>query len=398
MIAIAALINRTGTIVLFFLSYYLLQPRFGFSLGEVGFISFAFGFGALLTAPLSGWLSDKIGALQVMKLSLVLSGTILLIYPLGQNFVLIASLTFLCALTAEAFRPASYAILNVVVAGPDEMQTLKRRKSAQALYRLAVNLGFAIGPLIGGFLATRGLWEVIFLVDGASSILAFVYLSVMLRPVKFQPSSSGIHATESAIIQSPTTKAIADRRFRYFLAAMAPALLVFFLEMGALPQFMKLQLGIDESFFGYLIALNAFLVIVLELPLNWFTRAWSYRRSLTWGALLVALGFGSVAFANSFLFIALTVVIWTFGEMFLLPNSFAYVGSIAPKNRQGEYAGILAMVFNLCLSLAPWLGLLALSHIPRLMWVAAFVLGGLSAVMISRMAPTATESISSSSN
>jgi predicted MFS family arabinose efflux permease len=385
-VAIATLINRAGTVVLFFLTYYLRQPQLGFSLGRVGFIISLFGIGSLVTAPLSGWLSDRVGALQIMKLSLVLSGTVLLIYPLGESFLVIGLLTFLWAITSEAFRPASYAILTSVVTGQDEEETRQQSKSAQALYRLAVNVGFAIGPVFAGFLAARENWRALFLIDGLTSVLAFVYLSVTLRPAKFQNKQSDIHTTESVTIQGATSRAIEDRRLWYFLAAIAPALIVLFLELGPLPQFLKLRLGITESTFGYLISLNALLVILFELPLNWATGHWSYRRSLAWGAVLLSIGFGAVALVNSLPLIALTVVFWSFGEMFFLPNSIAYVGSIAPKARQGEYIGVYSMVFSLCMSVGPGLGIVALDQVRgEIMWGAAFILGGLSALMVLRL-------------
>lgn len=396
-LAIAVLINRSGAMVVYFISYYFRQPFFEYSLNRVAFVWTIFGIGALLTAYWSGRLSDRVGALRILKLSLVLSGAILLVYPWAQNFVLICFLTLLLSITAGAFVPASYAILGVISAGPDEKHTLERSKRAGTLYRLGVNLGVAVGVLIGGLLSDRGLWKAIFLIDGATSILAFAYLSVML-PAKVQPGSSDIHATESAKIQGPTSTALKDRRFQYFLAAMFPVLLVFFLEMGPLQQFMKIELAMGGGLFAYLLWLNAILVIVFEIPLNRLTGNWSYRKSLMWGASLIALGFGAMTFAHNFNFIVLTVVIWTFGEMFILPNGYAYVGRIAPHGRQGEYNGIYTMVFNLCYSLGPGLGLIALGYVPRIMWVAAFALGTVSVVMISHLDRSATLSTSGPSH
>jgi predicted MFS family arabinose efflux permease len=383
-IAITTLINRAGTMVFPFLVFYF--AHINFSIGKTSFLLALFGIGSLVTAPVSGWLSDRVGALQVMKLSLVLSGSILLIYHSTRNFPLVALLTLLWAITSESFRPASFAILTTVVRQGDGERARRDRKAAQALSRLAINLGMVIGPLFAALLVKHGLWRSLFRIDGATSILAFVYLSVMLRPAKFQDHGSKITKTEDAIISIPSSRAIQDRGYLYFLLAIIPLLMVFFQEFSALPQYMKMPLKLDEAFYGYLLAVNAVLVIAFELYLNNVTGDWSYRRSLTWGALLCAVGFGALAFANSFAFLVATVVVWTFGEMLLLPNLVAYVGSIAPKDREGEYMGLYSMVFSLSLTLAPSIGMMTLQKFGGgVLWSAAFVLAGFSAIMISRL-------------
>jgi MFS family permease len=389
-IAITTLINRAGTMVFPFLIFYLPQVQLSrgvnLSLGEIGFILALFGIGAFATAPIAGWLSDKVGAAQVMKLSLVLSGAILLVYPLANSFLLIAFLTFIWAVTSESFRPASYAILSTIVMGGDDELTRKNSKMAQALSRLAINLGMMIGPVVASIFAKYNRWELLFLVDGATSILAFVYLSIMLRPTKFQTHDLEIHTTENVVIPVASSRAIKDRRFIYFLVAIIPIWVIIFQEFSAMPQFMKDELNLDEFFYGFLVALNAALIIVFELPLNSVTGGWSYRRSLTWGAILFAVGFGALGFANGFIFLVITVVIWTFGEMLLLPNMVAYVGSIAAKKRQGEYMGLYSMIFSLSMTLAPWVGIATLNRYGgKFLWGAAFVLGLISALMFSQL-------------
>jgi MFS family permease len=386
-VVITTFINRAGTMMFPLLYFYLTDLNF--STGQKGFILALFGIGSLITAPLSGWLSDKIGALQVMKLSLVLSGMILLIYYLAHSFILIALLTLLWAISSEAFRPASAAILSSVVMHGDDEKARKDSKRAQALHRFAMNLGMVFGPPVASIFAIRHQWQALFIIDGATSVLAFVYLSVMLRPAKFQTSAWEIHTTESATIPTSTSRAIKDRRFLYFLLATVPVLVIFFQEYSAIPQFMNKELGLGAYFYGLLVGINAALVAVFELWLNYVTGAWPYRKSLMWGAGLCAVGFGSLAFANGFAFMVIAVVIWTFGEMFLLPNMFAYTGSIAPKRRLGEYMGFLTMMFSLSMILAPSIGLIVLQQFgSKVLWSAAFVLSASSILMVSRIKQT----------
>jgi MFS family permease len=135
-------------------------------------------------------------------------------------------------------------------------------------------------------------------------------------------------------------------------------------------------LGLPTSFFGLLFVVNATLIVVLEVPLNLATARWSPRHALVLGTLLLALGFGALAIATTRTAIAVTVVIWTFGEMILLPSSAAYVAELAPADRRGDYMGAYYLAFGLALAIGPWAGTLFLERFgaPAL-WAAVFAVG-----------------------
>jgi MFS family permease len=375
-ITITTFINRAGTMVFPFLIFYL--PQIGFSINQSGFIFSLFGIGSFLTAPMAGRLSDKVGALQVMRFSLVLSGAILLVYHLTSNFYLIALLTLAWAVVSESFRPASYAILTTVIDEKDDQKARIQSKQAQALSRLAINLGMAIGPMAASFLAKHHLWKWLFIIDGFTSIAAYLYLSVALGPRRFR--------VPLALTPTLGARAIKDKRFMFFLLAIIPVLLVFFQEYTSLPEFLKTDLKFDESAYGLLVTLNAVLVIICEVPLNTLTGKWSYARALVWGSLLCGVGYGALTFAGGLWFVGLTVAMWTFGEMLLLPNMVGYVGSVAPRSREGEYMGLYSMVFSLSMTIGPWLGLIALQNLGGMfLWTSTLLMAGMTAVMASRL-------------
>lgn len=83
---------------------------------------------------------------------------------------------------------------------------------------------------------------------------------------------------------------------------------------------------------------------------------------------------------------ALTVVIWTFGEMMLLPGSSAYVADISPAPRRGSYMGLYTMSFSAAFTIGPGLGVALLERFgARVLWGAAFALGCLSTAMLGRV-------------
>ena len=162
-LAAATLINRTGMMVLPFLTLYLTQ-HLHYAESKAGFVLSIYGLGALLTSPLAGRLSDRFGAIRIMELSLLLSGALLFVFPFVQAYPALLVLVFLWAMLNEAFRPASMAVISDWV-GPE------RRKAAFALNRLAINLGMSIGPAAGGFIAAAS-FTALFVIDGATSVIA----------------------------------------------------------------------------------------------------------------------------------------------------------------------------------------------------------------------------------
>src|SRR4029453_5767073 len=153
-------------------------------------------------------------------------------------------------------------------------------------------------------------------------------------------------------------------------------------QMAAMPLFMVRELHMSEAGYGILFALNSLIIIFLEVPLNLAMANWPHRFSLALGAFLVGAGFGALIFVNSALGAAITVVIWTFGEMIALPASSAYVSDIAPPAQSGAYMGLYTMGFILAFTLAPILGSQTMERFgPSVLWVGAFCCGCITAVM-----------------
>ncbi len=143
LICTVALINRAGTMVLPFLALYLTQ-EIGVEPGKAGLVLTFYGIGALISAPFAGKLSDKIGALNLIRFSLFFSGITFFVYSLFDNYIAISITSVVLAVISESFRPAGMAFIS-------NEAPIELRKQAYALYRLAINLGMSIGPVVGGY-------------------------------------------------------------------------------------------------------------------------------------------------------------------------------------------------------------------------------------------------------
>jgi predicted MFS family arabinose efflux permease len=370
-LAIATLINRAGMMVLPFLVLYLTE-RLGFSPSRAGAAFSVYGLGALVAAPLAGRLTDRIGPLPVMRSSLVLSGILLLVFPFFKSFPAVLAVTFIWALVADAFRPASMVFIADVVSA-------EQLKPAYALNRLAINVGMSIGPAAAGFIATKS-FSSIFIADGVTSLVAGIILIMIAFDVLHVPKADeqGLSPLKVLVLD--------DRRMVLFLAAVVMFGVVFFQMEGPLPLFLVQDLHQSTAFYGALFTLNTVMIVFIEVPLNAATSHWPHSRGLALGAFLFALGSGLFGFATGPLLVLVGMAIWTIGEMLLFPQAAAFVAEIAPQARRGQYMGAYSLALSVAFIIGPWLGTVTYAHLgPGVLWSGVFVAGLISTLMMLRV-------------
>ena len=366
-----SLINRSGTMVIPFLALYLTK-KIGVSPAEAGMALLVYGAAAFIAAPLTGKLSDKLGALKVMKFALFGSGIIFFLYSFITDYYWILVASFVLAAVNEAFRPANLSLITEIVAPP-------QRRMAFALNRLAINAGMSIGPVIGGFLTLID-YHYLFYANAVASVIAGVYFtsinwSSLAGTQKEQTDGKNISKVRFAILS--------DKTFLFFLFAVVPANLVFFQHLGALPLYIVDDLGYTTAAFGLFSAINTVLIIIVEVPLNNWMNDTPYRKSLIIGALLAGIGFGGFAISTTVVPLVISIIVFTFGEMIFFPITAAYTSEIAPADRRGEYMGYYQMTFSFAFSAGPWLGTVVYENYGSvILWSGALVFGLITASLM----------------
>lgn len=369
-ISIAAVINRMGMMVLPFLALYG-TSELKVSESEAGLLLTSFGIGSLISAPFVGKMSDRFGELAVIKFSLYSTGIFLFILSFVETYSLLLVLCFVFAIFSESFRPATLAFLSNQV-------TPEQRKTSFAIYRLAINFGMSIGPVLGGFLSTID-FKYLFYFDGTTALLSAFFVSSINwdKLIKKKVNRSA----EEIGLANPKT-ILSDSKFLYFLLAVLPVSIVFFQHFSSMPLYLVEELGYEKTIFGLLVAFNTVIIIFLEVPLNNWMSGWKDKNSLAFGAFLTAIGFGALAFVIDFSAIALTIIVWTFGEMIFFPAASSMAAELSPDEKRGEYMGYFQMVFSLSLIIAPWMGTSILENYGGIyVWYVSFILGMISAVM-----------------
>lgn len=373
-----SLVNRAGMMALPFLVLYLTQ-YLHVPAGVAGLAISAYGIGGMIGAPIAGRLCDRVGAFTVMRASLVLTGVVLLVIPLAHQFATVGALTFVWGFVADSTRPATMSALTN--ATPAE-----RRKAAIALNRLAVNLGMSIGPAVGGFLALVS-FPLLFVVDGGTSVLAALVLSLLLagrRSVSVPPERVAASSVASPQPRSGQSGGVwRDRRALLLLLGLFLVSLIFLQNEGALPLYIVRDLHHRASMVGLIFVINTLLIVTTEVPLNLAMHRWPHRRALVLGALFTAVGFGALGVVHGTVAIASTVVLWTVGEMITFPVGGAQMADLAPPGRSGEYMGVYSSTFSLAMVVGPWAGTAALDRFGGgITWTGVFACGLIAAIVI----------------
>ena len=329
-------INRAGTMVLPFLSKYL-KEDLHFSYSQVGWIMVFFGSGSIIGSWLGGKLSDKIGFYKIMIFSLFTTGVLLFCIQFITSFVGLCIGMFVLMIIADMFRPAMFVSIGAY-AKPEN------RARALTLVRLAINLGFAAGPALGGLIIMTIGYNGLFWIDGGTCIIAILFFWIKVKEKKKTAYRDKAHPGEVL-----THSVFKDKPFLIFLFSCMVSGVLFFQIFTTIPLYHKEQFNLTEFKTGLLLTLNGLIIFFIEMPLVSYV-----ERNKISKVKVVALGCFMMAVSlflmliNSWAGILIIMMMFmTFGEMFAFPFSNSVALSRAPKGHEGRYMAIYTMSFSL---------------------------------------------------
>jgi predicted MFS family arabinose efflux permease len=270
---------------------------------------------------------------------------------------------------ADMFRPAMFVSL-IVYAKPEN------RVRALSLVRLAVNLGFAAGPTLGGLIILGMGYQGLFWVDGSSCIIAILIFAMTVKEKKRIPLTA-----DEKLTNINRKSIFKDKPFWLLLFIIFIIAMVFFQLFTTLPLYHNEKFGLTEFQTGLLLSLNGLLVFLLEMPI--VSRIESKKinkiKILAYGALCVALGY-YILLVDSWIFVlVISIVLLTFGEIFAFPFSNAVALNRAPKGQEGQYMGLYTMSFSLAHIACSKTGLDIIEHFGyQINWIVMGSLGMLA--------------------
>jgi predicted MFS family arabinose efflux permease len=229
--------------------------------------------------------------------------------------------------------------------------------------RLAINLGFSVGPAMGGFIAIHLGYHALFVLD---TLTGFAAAGLLAWKLPKHRHVAKIHVADDRkikivpIAKAKTLSAYKDVTYLFFIVLVAAYAMLFFQAFSSIPQYFSKVCGYTEDTIGLLIALNGLLVVLIELPLMTILEKKSTAsfRYIVWGVLFLPLGYLALAFGQGYMIAALAyTLMFTVSEMFTMPFMMNFSLSRPTNDRKGQYAALYSIAYGLALTAAPVVGL-----------------------------------------
>jgi MFS family permease len=368
----ARTIDGTGFSFMYpFLAIYL-HDQLHISMSLVGLILLVAAGAGAVGNLVGGEIADAYGRKRIMAISIIARGMVFVVigaYIAGAvDLFLLTMLVAVNFFLGSTFEPANNAMVaDIVEPG--------RRLEVYGLLRVGMNLGWIVGPLVGGLLATVS-YSLIFY---SSALLCFVAGIIIQAWIGESRHAQGGEVDagwkgSSAIFRNPS-----------FIFFCAMCLLVFIMAgqmTSTFPVYAKDSAGLNELSIGIIFGVTAVLVVLVQFPMAHYIAGFRTSRVMAVGALVYAVGFMAIGLTQDFLLLTVAMCVVTVGEMIVSPASMDLVASMSPENARGRYMGVFGLFASLGWSSAPFVGGVLLDAIrdQTLFWMSVGIIGTVSAI------------------
>ncbi|MDX1805590.1 MAG: MFS transporter [Paenisporosarcina sp.] len=276
---------------------------------------------------IGGYFSDRYGRKKVILWTIFSWGLVYFGFSLATHIGTFMVLNALNGLCRSFFEPSSQAMMA-------DLTSVDKRKRVFSLRYTAINIGASLGPLLGVYVAQFST-SLPFLLTGMMYLLYGVALFIMLHRYSITHS---IPVHQLPMLDS----LIVIWRDKTLLLFIIGGILV---NVGYsqidsnLPQYIQNSFSEGVALFAKLIALNAILVIILQVPLSLVSEKWPILRVMILGSVLFAIGFASFGYVTTIFGLMIAMSVVTIGEIFIFPSTSVFIDQIAPDNRKGTYFG-----------------------------------------------------------
>ncbi|MGW5851120.1 MFS transporter [Streptomyces sp. NPDC055254] len=365
---------KFGNFLNVFLVLFLVSQ--GYSAFEAGVALGVVGVGAFVGNAVGGTVADRFGRRTAIAVSMFGSSAATALVPLTDGLFTTTALVGVVGVFAQLYRPAAGALLVDLV--PEDQRVM-----SFAVLRLAINVGMAVGPLVGGLLSGMS-YTYLFLGD---AFFAFSFGALALltlpggRPVQVDPADAAANAGEGKKAKGGYRQVLSDRPYALFLGSMVAATFVYGQSTVTLPLHVT-DAGFDNKVYGLLLGLNALLCVLIELPITKHTERRNPRRVIAAGLVLLGVGMALTGAASAIWLLAVTVVVWTVAETVYTPIANAYPAEFSPAHLRGRYQGAEGIAHTLGGALGPAVGGLLYGISAPLHWVVCAAVAVLGALLV----------------
>jgi len=363
-------IDRVGGAMIFpFFALYLTR-KFGVGMTEVGVLFAVFSLSGFISSTIGGALTDRLGRKGIVIFSLIASSFSAVAMGLVNSFEAFFVLSLTVGILSDVAGPAHNAMVADIL--PE-----KQRAQGYGIIRVAFNLSVTIGPVIGGLLATRSYLS-LFIADAVISLITAILVWRFMPETKPQSSEDAPQESMAGTFGG-YFRVFRDLPFVMFIGACMLMTLVYINMNTTLGVYLRDVHGIPESGYGYIISLNAAMVVLFQF---WITRRIEKLPPLlmmAFGTALYAIGFAMYGFISTYFLFMLAMVVITVGEMVVAPVGQALVARFAPEDMRGRYMAVFGFSWGIPFAIGPYMaGLVLDNYDPRWLWYIAGVIGMLA--------------------
>jgi MFS family permease len=365
---VGMLISTTGASMIWpFLMIYV-SERLDLPLMNVAGLMTLNAAAGLASSFVVGPITDRVGRKWAMVVSLLINGLVYLVMSRANSLPAFAFLMTISGGSNPLYRVGADAMMADLI--PPQ-----KRPDAYSLLRMSNNVGVALGPAIGGVIATAS-YTIAFYI-AASGMIAYSLLLLV-----FASETLARRAAESG---APAERfggydrILKDKPFISFTAAITLTTMCAAIMWVLLSVYAKTNFGVPENLYGMIPMTNALMVVFLQFPVTQVTKRFAPLLMLAAGSFFYAVGVGSVALGTGFWSFWTSMVIMTLGELILIPTATTYVANLAPAEMRGRYMSIYGLTWGIATGIGPVLGGFLHDHLgPTTIWVGAFFIGMIS--------------------
>jgi MFS family permease len=349
-------VSRLAGFIQIFLVLFLTHR--GFSSGQAGLALGLYGAGSVLGTTLGGYLSDRLSARTATLISMGGSAVLIVSIIYIRIYVLLLLVVLLVSTVGLFFRPAAQAMLT-------ELTPSGSLVMVTALYRLCLNLGTSIAPLLGVALISVS-YNLLFWAEGLAA-LTYGVIAMNFLPRKDKAAQAPHAASQQ---RAGYRVMMADWRYMFYLAG------VLFLTLTYVQYTASLPLAIVHArlslwWYSSVVTLNAVVVASCEVLATKYVQTWPLRMTAVAGFGLLAIGYGVYGIGILPVFLILGTLVWTCSEIIGAPTTFAYPGLVAPAHLRGRYFGAMQSTYGVGAALGPIIGVTLWDHLGQGVWACA---------------------------